>query len=269
MARLQGKITLVTGAARGIGLAIARAFVDQGAVAILTDIRLDEGLAAARALGSNAKFMPVDVRNEEDWQRVTTTIIQEFGRLDVLVNNAGITGFVEYPEAHDPEHATLASWRAVHATNLDGVFLGCKYAIGAMRPNRRGSIINLSSRSGVVGIPRAAAYASSKAAVRHHTKSVALYCAEEGLAIRCNAIQPAAILTPMWDPVLGDGPAREAKLREYAASAPLNRFGTVEEVAALAVYLASDESGFTTGAEFNIDGGMLAGAAEPPKPAGT
>ena len=136
-----------------------------------------------------------------------------------------------------------------------------------MRPRARGSILNLSSRSGVVGIPRAAAYAASKAAVRNHTKSVALYCAEEGLAIRCNSIQPAAILTPMWDAMLGEGPEREQNMAAIAASAPLNRFGTVEEVAALAVYLASDESAYTTGAEFNLDGGILAGAAAPPRPA--
>ena len=115
--------------------------------------------------------------------------------------------------------------------------------------------------------PRAVAYASSQAAVRHHTKSVALYCAEDELAIRCNAIQPAAILTPMWEPVLGTGPQREANLRAYAASAPLKRFGAVEEVAALAVHLASDESGFTTGAVFDIDGGMLAGVTGPIGPA--
>lgn len=267
MPRLADKIAVVTGAARGIGLAIARAFVAEGARVILTDIRIEEGRAASAAIGEEATFVPLDVRVESDWQRVIASVVDTHGRADVLVNNAGITGLAECPGPHDPERGTLDSWRAVHATNLDGVFLGCKYAIQAMRPRRGGSIINLSSRSGVVGIPRAVAYASSKAAVRHHTKSVALYCAEEGLAIRCNAIQPAAILTPMWDPVLGTGPQREAKLRAYAASAPLKRFGTVEEVAALAVYLASDESGFTTGAEFDIDGGMLAGAAGPIGPA--
>ena len=264
--RLAGKVALVTGAARGIGLAIARAFLGEGAQVLLTDLRRDEGQAAARELG--APFERLDVRREADWERVFAGWVAARGRLDVLVNNAGITGFEEHPGPHDPEHGTLEAWRAVHATNLDGVFLGCRYAIRAMRPAGRGSIVNLSSRSGVVGIPRAVGYAASKAAVRHHTKSVALYCAEEGLAIRCNSIQPAAILTPMWEPLLGEGPAREENLRRYAASAPLNRFGTVEEVAALAVYLASDESAFTTGAEFNVDGGMLAGAAEPPRPQG-
>lgn len=264
--RLQGKIVLITGAARGIGLGIARAFLAEGAAVFLSDIREREGRAAADDLGAGAEFLSLDVRVESDWERAIAAILQGHGRLDVMVNNAGITGFDEHPGAHDPEHAALDSWRAVHATNLDGVFLGCRYALRAMRPRGEGSIINISSRSGLVGTPRAAAYASSKAAVRHHTKSVALYCAEEGLRIRCNSIQPAAILTPMWDAVLGEGEQRERNLRRYAASAPLGRFGTVEEVAALAVHLASDESAFTTGAEFNIDGGMLAGAAEPPPP---
>lgn len=264
MARLCGKNALVTGAAQGIGLAIARAFVAEGAQVVLTDIQTERGQIAAKAIGKQARFASLEFRLEADWERVIASILEKLKRLDVVVNNAGITGFTDYPGPHDPEHATLEAWRAVHTTNLDGVFLGCKYAIQAMRPNRQGSIINLSSRSGVVGIPRAAAYASSKAAVRHHTKSVAPYCAQEGLAIRCNSIQPAAILTPMWDAILGEGEQREINLRHYAASAPLCRFGTPDEVAALAVHLASDESAFTTEAEFNIDGGMLAGACDPP-----
>lgn len=271
MPRLQDKIALVTGAARGIGEAIARAFVAEGAIVVVSDIRDEPGRAVAASLGPRGEYHRLDIREERDWERVVGAVLAAHGRLDVLVNNAGITGFdqdaSESSGPHDPEGASLAAWRAVHATNLDGVFLGCKHAIRAMRPAGRGSIINISSRSGVVGIPRAAAYASSKAAVRHHTKTVALYCAEEGLAIRCNSIQPAAILTPMWEPMLGTGPQRDRRLAEFARGAPLNRFGKPEEVAALAVHLAADESGYTTGAEFNIDGGMLAGAAEPPHPA--
>lgn len=272
MPRLAGKVCLVTGAARGIGLAIARAFHAEGAVVVLTDIDEDTLHTAASGFDDRCETHRLDVREEADWQRVIDGVLASHTRLDVLVNNAGITGFDPPSGPHDPEHASLDAWREVHRTNLDGVFLGCKHAIRAMRSNPgsdagTGSIINISSRSGVVGIPRAAAYASSKAAVRHHTKSVALYCAEEGLKIRCNSIQPAAILTPMWDAMLGTGPEREQRLAEYARSAPLNRFGTPEEVASLAVHLASDESAYTTGAEFNIDGGMLAGAANPPKPA--
>ncbi len=129
------------------------------------------------------------------------------------------------------------------ATNLDGVFLGCRHAIRAMRRTGAGSIINISSRSGMVGIPAAAAYASSKAAVRNHTKTVALYCAEQGLAIRCNSIHPAAILTPMWEPMLGDGSDREARMAAFVADTP-RRFVKPEEVAAVAVMLASEEAAY-------------------------
>ncbi len=263
--RLQGKRCLVTGAARGIGAAIAQAFVDEGAQVLVTDIRDSEGQALAEALGSAARYCHLDVRREVQWQALTDELLEGDG-LDVLVNNAGITGFEGGFAAHDPEHADLADWRSVHETNLDGVFLGCKYGIRAMRGRGAGSIINISSRSGLVGIPAAAAYASSKAAVGNHTRSVALYCAEQGLTIRCNAIFPAAILTPMWEPMLGQGPEREARMREFASDCPLGRFGRPEEVAAVAVLLASDEATYMTGSELVIDGGTLAGSASPPAP---
>lgn len=262
--RLLAKIALVTGAAQGIGAAIARAFVAEGAFVYVTDLNDELGRAVAAELGDRARYLPLDVRAEEDWQRVTRQILDEQGRLDVLVNNAGITGFEQGPVPHDPEHARLADWQAVHRTNLDGVFLGCKYAIRAMRPAGAGSIINISSRSGLVGIPGAAAYASSKAAVRNHSKTVALYCAEQGLNIRCNSIHPAAILTPMWEPMLGDGPEREERLVALVRDTPLRRFGLPEEVAALALLLASDEAAYMTGSELNLDGGLLAGSAVTP-----
>ncbi len=262
--RLSGKVALVTGSARGIGEAIARAFAAEGAFVHVSDINHDDGRRVAQSLGGRSAYVPLDVRDEAAWQRVTEAIVRERGRLDIVVNNAGITGFEGDAVAHDPENAPLAAWRAVHETNLDGVFLGCKYAIRAMRRTGSGSIINISSRSGIVGIPAAAAYASSKAAVRNHTKSVALYCAEQGLKVRCNSIHPAAILTPMWEPMLGNGPDREANMALFVADTPLRRFGTPEEVAAVAVLLASDESGYMTGAEINIDGGILAGSAAVP-----
>jgi NAD(P)-dependent dehydrogenase (short-subunit alcohol dehydrogenase family) len=180
------------------------------------------------------------------------------------VNNAGITGLEGGLTAHDPENVSLDEWRAVHRTNLDGVFLGCKYAIRTMRPKGTGSIINISSRSGMVGIPAAAAYASSKAAVRNHTKTVALWCAQQGLAIRCNSIHPAAIMTPMWEPMLGVGGLREMRMKNLIKDTPLRRFGHPEEVAALATMLASNEAPYITGAEMNIDGGLLAGSAATP-----
>lgn len=147
--------------------------------------------------------------------------------------------------------------------NLDGTFLGCRYAIGAMKAQGRGSIINISSRSGLAGIPLAA-YASSKAAIRNHNKTVALYCPQQGRKIRCSSIHPAAILTPMWEPMLGTGPNRDAGMQALVADTPLERFGMPEEVAALAAMLASDGGAYVTGAELTIDGGLLAGSAAPP-----
>ncbi len=264
MNRLNDKVALITGAARGIGAAIARAFVAEGARACVTDIDDAAGSAFAASLGAAASYRRLDVREEDAWRRVTEELCERHGGIDIVVNNAGITGFEHGRGPHDPENASLDDWHAVHRTNLDGVFLGCKYAIRAMRRRGAGSIINISSRSGIVGIPAAAAYAASKAGVRNHTKTVALYCAEQGLAIRCNSIHPAAILTPMWDALLGDGPDRDARMRHFVRDTPLRRFGTPEEVAAIAVMLAADEAQYMTGAELTIDGGILAGSAAAP-----
>ena len=265
MQRLEGKVALVTGAAQGIGESIARALVQNGAYVFITDIQDEQGEAVAASMPEQSRYVHLDVREESHWQSTINQVLREHNGLQVLVNNAGITGFEDMPVAHDPEHAQLADWHAVHRTNLDGVFLGCKYAIQAMRASGgEGSIVNLSSRSGLVGIPAAAAYASSKAAVRNHTKTVALYCAEQGLNIRCNSIHPAAILTPMWEPMLGDGPEREARMAEFVADCPQRRFGRPEEVAALVVMLASDEAAYMTGAELTIDGGILAGSVASP-----
>jgi NAD(P)-dependent dehydrogenase (short-subunit alcohol dehydrogenase family) len=265
MPRLTGKVALVTGAASGIGAAIARAFIFEGGAVILSDITDNVGGRQSGSLGPMASYARLDVRREADWIRCIDLVLQKHGRLDVLVNNAGITGFEGSAAPHDPEHASLDDWNAVLATNLDGVFLGCKHAIRAMRTNGTGSIINISSRSGVVGIPGAAAYAASKAGVRNHTKTVALYCAEQGWKIRCNSIHPAAILTPMWEPLLGAGPERAGRMETFVKDTPLRRFGLVEEVAALAVMLASDEVTYMTGAEITLDGGLLAGSAVTPK----
>jgi 3(or 17)beta-hydroxysteroid dehydrogenase len=258
MPRLANKSCLITGAARGIGLAIAKAFHAQGAQVIITDIDQAEGEQAAAALG--CRFLPLDVSDETAWDALAVQVPQ----IDVLVNNAGITGLGDHGHRHDPENTPLEEWRRVHRVNLDGTFLGCRYAIRAMKQKGAGSIINISSRSGLVGIPGAAAYASSKAAIRNHTKSVALYCAQQGWAIRCNSIHPAAILTPIWDAMLGDGPDRPQREAAMVADTPLKRFGRVEEVAALALLLASDEATYITGSELDIDGGLLAGSAASP-----
>jgi len=264
MPRLNGKIALVTGAARGIGEAIAAAFLEEGAVVYLSD--LDRAAVERTAARVGGRALALDVREPADWQAAVERIEAEQGRLHVLVNNAGITG-LEDGAPQDPEHASLEDWHRVHRTNLDGVFLGCRAALRSMRrlpPGETGSIVNLSSRSGLVGIPGAAAYASSKAAVRNHTKTVALHCTEQGLRVRCNSLHPAAILTPMWEPMLGTGPEREATMAALVADTPMRRFGTAREVSLAAVFLASDESSYMTGAELHLDGGLLAGSAAAP-----
>ena len=255
--KLQGKICVITGAARGIGHAIGVLFKREGGEIVLTDVNEEEGRRAANELG--CRFQRLDAGSEDDWLALAEAI----PRADVVVNNAGITG-LEHGGAHDPENATLAEWREVHRVNTDGTFLGCRYAIRAMKDRGTGSIINMSSRSGLVGIPGAAAYAASKAAIRNHTKSVALYCAQQGWQIRCNSIHPAAILTPLWEPMLGEGSEREKKMNAFVADTPLKRFGTVEEVAAIALLLAGDEATYMTGTELTIDGGLLAGSAASP-----
>lgn len=266
MTRLHHRIALVSGGAQGIGAAIAAAFVAEGARVWLTDIDTERGEATAGALGEAARFRRLDVRDEADWVRVTDDIVTSEGRLDILVNNAGIIGLAD-GAPQDPEHAELGTVHDVFRTNVDGVFLGCKHALRAMRPAGTGAIVNLASRSGQIGVPRAAAYAASKAAVASLTRSVALYCAEEGLRIRCNAIVPGAVLTPMWEPMLGAGPAREANLAALVADVPMRRFGRPEEVAAVAVMLAGDEAAYMTGAEVAVDGGLLAGTVAAPEPA--
>lgn len=261
--RLKGKIALVTGAAQGIGQAIAERFIEEGAQVILTDILDEKGEKLIQELGSAAHYHHLDAGDEAKWIKLMEYIKKKFRCLHILVNNAGITGFSEGFGPQDPEHASLEDWHKVHRVNMDGVFLGCKHAIPLMK-KEGGSIVNMSSRSGVVGIPGAAAYASSKASVRNHSKTVALYCAEKSYNIRCNSVHPGAILTPLWDAMLGSGEIRNCSIKSISEGVPLSRMGTPEEVASLVLYLASDESSYVTGAEFTIDGGILAGSSAAP-----
>ncbi len=258
MQKLNNTRCVVTGGARGIGRAICEAFKAEGATVLLTDIDDAPGQAAADEIGCD--YAHLDVREEADWDAIQ----QLWPQIDVMVNNAGVTGFEAGVSPHDPENASLEDWRAVHAVNTDGTFLGCRYALRAMKEAGSGSIINISSRSGLVGIPGASAYAASKAAIRNHSKSVALYAAQQGWKIRCNSVHPAAILTPMWEPMLGDGPDREERMAALVADTPLKRFGSVEEVAATCVFLASEDSAYMTGTELTLDGGLLAGSAASP-----
>ncbi|WP_371189568.1 SDR family oxidoreductase [Thalassotalea maritima] len=264
MQRLTNKIALVTGAAKGIGQAIVERFVAEGATVIATDIDDELGMHVCQALGDAVEYVSLDVSNEQAWDDMCGYLFERYGRLDVLVNNAGITGFNETPGPFDPEHFDLQSWHRVHQVNLDGVAFGCRAAIKLMKSSPAASIINISSRSGMVGIPGAAAYASSKAAVRNHSKTVALYCAQQGYPIRCNSIHPGAILTPLWDSMLGQGAEREAAISMISKDIPLGHMGDTDDVAYATVYLASDESKYVTGSELVIDGGILAGSSASP-----
>lgn len=259
------RVACVTGAARGIGEAIARRLHADGMRVWVTDLDEAGTLEVASSLGDGAVGRRLDVREEGDWDEVLAEILDTDGRLDVLVNNAGITGF-DPPTVQDPEHAALVDWRAVLATNLDGTFLGCRAALRAMRGSGTGAIVNIGSRSGAMGVPGAAAYAASKAAIANHTRTVALYAAQQGWTVRCNAIQPAAVLTPMWEPMLGVGDARVQNMAAFVRDIPLRRFAAPEEVAAMVAWLVSDEAAYVTGAIFDLDGGQRAGVASPPAP---
>jgi len=262
--RVAGKIALVTGAAQGIGEAIAELLAAEGARVIVTDINDETGQSVARRLGESCEYLHLDVAEESEWQATAALITEKYGHLDILVNNAGITGFNETPGPHDPENLDMESWHKVHDVNLHGTALGCKYGIQLMKASTAASIINVSSRSGMVGIPAAAAYASSKAAMRNHNKTVALYCTGKKYPIRCNSLHPAAVITPLWDAMLGEGEARNTALQAINADIPMGHMGEPMDVAYAALYLASDEAKYITGTELTIDGGILAGSSASP-----
>ena len=258
--RLQNKVALITGATGGIGAATAKLFAHEGAKIVLADIDEKNGKALAHEIGSAANFLKLDVTQESNWEKAIEYLEAQYGTLDILVNNAGImtAGGDDHPQ--NPEHCSLEDWRKVLVINLDGVFLGCKYAIELMKKHS-GSIVNVGSRSAFVGIPGAAAYASSKAAIRNHTKTVALYCAAQDYPIRCNCVHPGPTLTPIWEKMLSDPNTRAKAIESVAQAIPLKRLGKSEEIAYGILYFASEESSYTTGAELIIDGGVLAGSA--------
>ncbi|WP_408588034.1 glucose 1-dehydrogenase [Novosphingobium sp.] len=243
MARLAGKIAFVTGAASGLGAAIARAYVAEGASVVIADIDDEAGAALAAELG-NARFVHLDVTSEESWGAAIATC----DSIDVLVNNAGITTLGSI------EECTVAQFR--HELDIDvlGVFMGIQAALPKMKA-RGGSIINMSSLAGISASANLVVYNAAKAAVTLMTKSCALHFAQKGYGIRCNSIHPGAIHTPIIDKVLAQSDDPEALYQSFVATHPIGRLGKPEEIAAIAVYLASDESAFATGAEFRIDGG--------------
>ena len=255
MGRVENKVALVTGAAQGLGAATANLLSREGADLVLTDINAEGVLQRASEINANdvhaAIALEQDVSRESDWQEVITTVRERFGRLDILVNNAGISAISSV------EDETLENWRHVHAVDLDSVFLGCKYGIPLMADKDGGSIVNVSSISGIIAGHNLAAYNSAKAAVRHLSKSVALHCAKQGNNIRCNSVHPVFIDTPILDGLVA-GQDRQSVLEKIARQIPLGRIGKPEDVAYAVLYLASDESRFVTGSEIRIDGGISA-----------
>ncbi len=255
MGRVDNKIALVTGAAQGLGAETAKILAEEGASVVLTDINADGVRQAAEeinAAGSNiAIAFEQDVSSESGWQQTIEATRDRFGRLDILVNNAGIGSICSV------EDETLENWRHVHAVDLDSVFLGCKYGIPLMADSGGGSIVNVSSISGIIAGHNLAAYNSAKAAVRHLSKSVALHCAHERYNIRCNSVHPVFIDTPILDGLVR-GSDRKAALEKLGRQIPLGRVGQPEDVAYAVLYLASDESQFVTGSEIRIDGGISA-----------
>lgn len=242
--RLAGKRAFVTGGASGLGEAIARSFVSEGAEVVIADIDRPAGEALAHELGAAARFVALDVSSEPQWIAALDTCAS----LDVLVNNAGITTLGNI------EEVTLEQFRHEFEIDVVGVFLGCKHGLSLLKA-RGGSIINMASMCSVRAQPDLVAYNAAKAAVAHMTKSVALHCAKQGYAVRCNSIHPGVIQTPILDKGLAQAADPDAVYAGWVASLPIGRLGRPEEIAAIAVYLASDESAFTTGAEMRVDGG--------------
>ncbi|MEW6452772.1 MAG: SDR family oxidoreductase [Pseudomonadota bacterium] len=239
MARLKDKIVLITGAAGAVGAAAAKVIAGEGGIAITSD------LAAQKMLHT------LDVTSEPDWLRIVADIERAHGRLDGLLNAAGIAALGSI------EETDYATWKKIMAVNLDGTFLGCKHALPLLK-KQGGSIVNLSSVAGLIGGHNFAAYNASKGGVRLLTKSVALHGARLDPKVRCNSVHPAFLEGPMVDTILDQTGFKDGARARLTRDIPLGRFGTAEEVAEMCIYLLSDESRFVTGAEFVIDGGLTA-----------
>jgi 3(or 17)beta-hydroxysteroid dehydrogenase len=240
MGRLRDKVILITGGAGAVGSAVAEAIVQQGGIAIDTDLGGRDGIDHV-----------LDVTSEADWQRVIGAVEASAGRLDGLVNAAGIA------EIGTVEDTDYAAFRRTMAINVDGTFLGCKYGLGLMK-RTGGSIVNISSVSGLIGGHNLAAYNASKGAVRLLSKSVALHGARLAPPVRCNSVHPTFLEGPMTDAIIKPSRNPEETKARMTRDIPLQRFGKPSEVADMCVYLLSDEAAFVTGAEFAIDGGLTA-----------
>ena len=258
MDRVAGKIALITGAASGLGAASARLLAREGASVVLTDLNEVAGNAVVRdieAEGGSAIYVDLDVTSEDQWTRAMALVKQRFGGLNIAMNSAGTNIARSFPT-----DTLLADWRQLMAVNLDGVFLGTKHCLAAMRDSTpvNGSIINISSIMGLIGMPDIAAYNASKGGVRLYSKSVALSCAEKRLNVRVNTIHPGFIDTPLLRKAMARFEDDAQAQKVYDALQPVGHLGSPEDVAYGVLYLASDESKFVTGAELVIDGGYTA-----------
>jgi len=249
---LEGKVALITGAARGMGAAEARLFAREGARVVLADVLDREGRAVAEEIGEAARYQPLDVTRESQWQAAVARVEEVFGKLDILVNNAGILRFGPI------ESTPLEEYETVVRINQIGPFLGMKTVIPALRRNGGGSIVNISSLAGMHGIAGLVSYASSKYAVRGMTKVAALELGPAG--IRVNSVHPGGVETPMTRPFESPDEGQGEPRTAAPYPTPIPRIGRPEEVAELVLWLASDKSSYCTGAEFVVDGGELAGS---------
>ena len=251
---INGKVAIITGGASGLGACSARLMAQEGAKVVVTDIAEDAARQVVSDIGDAAHFIPLDVTSEEQWIEAIAGAASHFGALHVLLNSAGI-GL-----SKTVEEIELEEWRKVHAIDLEGVFLGCKHGVAEIKKhtgNVGGSIINISSISGMIAGANMAAYNSAKGGVRLLSKSVALHCAKSGYNIRCNSVHPTFIDTPILDKYR-DRFGNEVMHQKLGRQVPLGRLGAAEEVGWPIVFLASDESSYMTGSEVVIDGGISA-----------
>ena len=249
---LNTKVALVTGAGSGLGAACARALAASGATVLLADIDVDKARAEAEAIGERAQAYQLDVRRETDWHTLVESIAQRYKRLDILLHCAGVLHMANFRKT------SYQDFKRVHEVNVDGIFLGTREALPLMEQSGPGAIINICSVSGNVAGHNIAAYNSSKGAVRMLTKSIALSCARSGHGVRCNSVHPTFVDTPMIRSLSPDHSAHLELLEKMRQQIPLGRLASADDVAAMVVFLASDQAQFLTGAEFMVDGGMTA-----------